>query len=41
MADAADAVLMAVKARTSTTRDLRKAVDQIGQKKVIGTVLCE
>jgi Mrp family chromosome partitioning ATPase len=41
MADAADAVLMSVRARTSTTRDLRKAVDQIGQKKVIGTVLCE
>jgi len=41
MADAADAVLFAVRARTSTTRDLRKAVDQIGQKKVIGTVLCE
>ncbi|HUS33619.1 MAG TPA: hypothetical protein VMZ53_34185 [Kofleriaceae bacterium] len=41
MADAADAVLFSVRAKTSTTRDVRKAVDQIGQKKVIGTVLCE
>lgn len=41
MADAADGVIMAVKARTSTTRDLSKAVEQIGAKKVIGTVLCE
>jgi Mrp family chromosome partitioning ATPase len=41
MADAADAVMFSVRARTSTTRDVRKAVDQIGQKKVIGTVLCE
>lgn len=41
MADAADAVLFAVRARTSNSRDLRKAVDQIGQKKVVGTVLVE
>ena len=30
MADAADAVVLAVRARRSTTRDLRKAIDQIG-----------
>lgn len=41
MADAADAVLFAVRARTSNSRDLRKAIDQIGQKKVVGTVLVE
>jgi Mrp family chromosome partitioning ATPase len=39
MADAADAVVLAVKARRSTTRDLRKAIDQIGASKVVGTVL--
>ena len=37
--DAADAVVLAVKARRSTTRDLRKAIDQIGASKVVGTVL--
>lgn len=41
MADAADAVLFAVRARQSTTRDLRKAIDQIGPNKVVGTVLVE
>jgi Mrp family chromosome partitioning ATPase len=41
MADAADAVLLAVKARRSTTRDLRKAIDQIGASKVVGTVLVQ
>ncbi|HSD87492.1 MAG TPA: hypothetical protein VLB44_08250 [Kofleriaceae bacterium] len=41
MADAADAVLLTVRAKKSTTRDLRTAIDQIGQKKVIGTVLVE
>lgn len=41
MADAADGVLFAVRARTSNSRDLRQAVDQIGQKKVVGTVLVE
>jgi len=41
MADAADAVLLAVRAKSSTTRDLRAAIDQIGQKKVVGTVLVE
>jgi Mrp family chromosome partitioning ATPase len=39
MADAADAVVLAVRARRSTTRDLRKAVDQIGPGKIAGTVL--
>ena len=39
MADAADAVVLAVRARRSTTRDLRKAVDQIGAGKIAGTVL--
>ena len=41
MADAADAVVLAVRARTSTTRDLRKAIDQIGASKVVGTVLVQ
>ena len=41
MADAADAVVLAVRARLSTTRDLRKAIDQIGASKVVGTVLVE
>ncbi len=41
MSDAADAVLLALRARTTTSRDLRKAVDQLGQSKVIGTVLVE
>ncbi len=41
MADAADAVLLAVRARRSTARDLRKAIDQIGASKVIGTTLVE
>jgi Mrp family chromosome partitioning ATPase len=41
MADAADAVVLAVRARRSTTRDLRKAIDQIGASKVVGTVLVQ
>ena len=41
MADAADAVVLAVRARTSTTRDLRRAIEQIGANKVAGTVLVE
>ncbi|MDB4958393.1 MAG: ATPase involved in chromosome partitioning-like protein [Myxococcales bacterium] len=41
MADAADAVLLAVRARHSTSRDLRKAIDQIGASKVVGTVIVE
>src|SRR5207253_2347966 len=30
MADAADAVVLAVRARVSTSRDLRKAIEQLG-----------
>jgi Mrp family chromosome partitioning ATPase len=41
MADSADGVVLALRARTSTSRDLRKAVDQLGGNKVIGTVLVE
>jgi Mrp family chromosome partitioning ATPase len=41
MADAADCVVLALRARTSTTRDLRKAVDQIGAGRVAGTVLVQ
>jgi Mrp family chromosome partitioning ATPase len=41
IADPADAVLLAVRARRSTSRDLRKAVDQLGASKVVGTVLVE
>ena len=40
MADAADAVLFAVRAKRTTTREVRKAIDQVGASKVIGTVLC-
>lgn len=39
LADAADAVLMVVKSRHTTTRDLRRAIEQIGANKVVGTVL--
>lgn len=41
MADAADGVLLTLRARTSTTRDLRKAMDQIGAGKISGTVLVQ
>jgi len=41
MADAADAVLMVLRARVSTTRDLRRAIEQIGASKVAGTVLVQ
>jgi Mrp family chromosome partitioning ATPase len=41
MADAADGVVLALRAKRSTSRDLRKAVDQLGGNKVIGTVLVE
>ena len=41
MADAADSVVFALRARRSTTRDLRKAIDQLGAKRVTGTVLLE
>ena len=41
MADAADTVLLALRARRSTARDLRRAIDQLGASKVVGTVLVE
>ncbi len=41
MADAADAVVFALRAQVSTTRDLRKAIEQIGAAKIAGTVLVE
>src|SRR6185503_17670611 len=41
MADAADAVVLAVRARRSTTRDLRKAMEQLGDKKFAGAVLVQ
>jgi Mrp family chromosome partitioning ATPase len=39
MADAADAVVFVVRARRSTTRDLRRAMEQLGGHKIAGTVL--
>jgi Mrp family chromosome partitioning ATPase len=41
LADAADTVLLAVSARKTTARDLRRAIDQLGASKVVGTVLME
>jgi len=41
MADAADAVVLTLRARRSTTRDLRRAIDQIGASKIAGTVLLQ
>jgi Mrp family chromosome partitioning ATPase len=41
MADAADAVLLALHAKRSTARELRRAIDQVGASKVIGTVLVQ
>jgi len=41
MADSADAVVLALRARKSTSRELRRAIDQIGADKVAGTVLIE
>jgi Mrp family chromosome partitioning ATPase len=40
MSDAADAVVLAVRAKRTTTREVRKAIDQVGASKVVGTVLC-
>nr|HEX4312922.1 hypothetical protein [Kofleriaceae bacterium] len=39
MADAADAVVFAVRSKMTTARNLRKAVDQLGTTKVVGSVL--
>jgi Mrp family chromosome partitioning ATPase len=41
MADSADAVVFALRARQSNTRDVRRAVDQIGASKLAGTVIVE
>lgn len=41
MADAADVVVFALRARHSNTRDVRRAIDQIGASKVAGTVIIE
>ncbi len=41
MSDAADAVLLAVRARRSTARELRTSVEQVGASKVVGTVLVQ
>ena len=41
MADAADAVVFALRARRSTIRDLRFAIDQLGDTNVTGTVLLQ
>ena len=39
MADAADAVVFAVRSKSTTARNLRKAIDQLGSSKVAGSVL--
>jgi Mrp family chromosome partitioning ATPase len=39
MADAADTVVLSLRARRSNTRDLRRSIEQIGANKVAGTVL--
>lgn len=41
MADAADTVILALRAKRSTARDLRAAIDQVGERKIGGTVLVE
>lgn len=41
MADAADTVVFAVRSKRTTTRDLRKAMEQLGADKVAGTILVE
>ncbi len=41
MTDAADSVVFALRARRSNTRDLRRALDQIGANKFAGTVLLQ
>ena len=41
MTDAADAVVFAVRARRSTTRDLRRAIEQLGDQKFAGVVLVQ
>jgi Mrp family chromosome partitioning ATPase len=41
MADAADSVVFALRARRTTNRDLRRAIEQLGSTKIAGTVLLE
>jgi Mrp family chromosome partitioning ATPase len=41
MADAADTCIFALRAEVTTTRDLRRAIEQLGASKVAGTVLVE
>ena len=41
MADAADAVVLSLRARQSTSSDLRRAIEQVGADKIVGTVLVE
>jgi Mrp family chromosome partitioning ATPase len=41
MADAADGVLLTARASRTTTRDLRRSLDQLGKTKVLGTVLVQ
>jgi Mrp family chromosome partitioning ATPase len=41
MADAADGVILCLRSRRSTTRDLRRTIDQLGAAKVAGTVLVQ
>ncbi len=41
ISDAADAVLLALRAHKSTARELRRAIDQLGTSKIAGTVLVE
>jgi Mrp family chromosome partitioning ATPase len=39
--DASDGVVLALRGRTSTARDLRLAVDQLSPSKILGSVLLE
>ena len=39
--DAADGVLITVRGRVSTARDLRRAIDQLSPARVLGSVLLE
>lgn len=41
MADSADVVVFALRARQSSTRDVRRAIDQIGASKFAGAVIIE
>jgi Mrp family chromosome partitioning ATPase len=41
MADAADSVVFALRARKSMMRDVRRAIDQLGGRKIAGTILLE